>query len=150
MVRHTPATLSALYEADETAWLEAMSELASLGRADALDLVNLAEYLQSMARRDYRELKSRLVLFLMHMLKWIHQPDKRTGSWRVTIREQRRQLMDLIDSGTLKNHAEAILDACYAEALDDASDETGLPRDTFPTANPFSILQWLAQDIDVA
>jgi hypothetical protein len=46
--------LNALYEQDETAWLEAMAELARDGRAEDLDLLHLAEYLSDRARRDRR------------------------------------------------------------------------------------------------
>ena len=46
---------SVLYEQDETAWLEAMSELIRLGRLEEIDYPNLAEYLADMARRDRRE-----------------------------------------------------------------------------------------------
>jgi len=41
--------LPALYERDETAWLEAMAELARDGRAEDLDLGHLADYLFDMA-----------------------------------------------------------------------------------------------------
>ncbi|HKM81947.1 MAG TPA: DUF29 family protein, partial [Candidatus Acidoferrum sp.] len=62
--------LPALYERDETAWLEAMAELARDGRAEDLDLGHLAEYLFDMARRDRREVESRLAVLLSHLLKW--------------------------------------------------------------------------------
>jgi hypothetical protein len=41
--------LGVLYEQDETAWLEAMSELIRQGRLDEVDYPNLAEYLTDMA-----------------------------------------------------------------------------------------------------
>src|SRR5271166_2831120 len=53
--------LPALYERDETAWLEAMAELARDGWAEDLDLGHLAEYLFDRARRDRREVESRLI-----------------------------------------------------------------------------------------
>ena len=46
----TTETLPALYEADETAWLEAMAELAGEGRVAELDLPHLAEFLADMAK----------------------------------------------------------------------------------------------------
>src|SRR5271157_875228 len=64
--------LPALYERDETAWLEAMAELARDGRAEDLDLGHLAEYLFDMARRDRREVESRLAVLLSHLLKWTY------------------------------------------------------------------------------
>src|SRR5437762_265465 len=68
--------LDVLYERDETAWLEAMADLIRTGRLDEVDYPNLAEYLADMARRDRREVDSRLVVLLAHVLKWVHQPDR--------------------------------------------------------------------------
>jgi hypothetical protein len=85
-------TLGILYEHDETAWLEAMAELIRMGRLDELDYANLAEYLSDMARRDRREVESRLSGLLSHVLKWVHQTDGRSGSWKGTIIEQRQEL----------------------------------------------------------
>ena len=65
------------------------------GRAE-MDYQNLSEYLADMARRDRREVFSRLVVLLSHLLKWEHQPEKRSGSWRGTILEQRRELRQLL------------------------------------------------------
>src|SRR5260370_1122323 len=76
--------LGVLYERDETAWLEAMSELIRLGRLDEVDYPNLAEYLADMARRDRREVESRLTVLIAHALKWAYQTDHRSGNWRGT------------------------------------------------------------------
>ena len=78
-----------------------------------------------MAKRDRREVSSRLVVLLMHLLKWDHQPTERTGSWRGTILEQRRELRELLESGTLYNHALAVLPKAYADACKQAAAETG-------------------------
>ena len=127
-----PTALEALYEADETAWLEAMSALAAEGRATEIDLVNLSEYLESMARRDRREVLSRLVVLLTHLLKEAHQPGRIGPSWRATIREQRLELRQLLESGTLRRHAGSVLAQAYAEARRRAADETGMRREIFP------------------
>ena len=125
--------LRVLYERDETAWLEAMSELAADGRYAEMDHSNLSEYLADMAKRDRREVSRRLVVQLSHLLKWEHQPDHRSGSWQSTILEQRRELRSLLDSGTLFNHAVSVLAESYADARKQAAAETTLPRGTFPT-----------------
>jgi hypothetical protein len=124
--------LSTLYEQDETAWLEAMAELVAQRRFAELDYLHLSEYLADMAKRDRREVFSRLVVLMSHLLKWQHQPEWRSGSWRGTMREQRRELRQLLESGTLKRHAEAVLLDAYAEARKQASDETELGLDVFP------------------
>ena len=131
--------LSELYERDETAWLEAMSALAAAGRSAELDLTNLAEYLADLAKRDKREVFSRLVVLLAHLLKYDYQPDRRTGSWRGTIREQRRELRQLFASATLRRHAQSVLDDACAAARRQAADETELALETFPLTNPWTL-----------
>ena len=137
--------LSVLYERDETAWLEAMSALAASRRYAEMDYLHLSEYLADMAKRDRREVFSRLVVLLAHLLKWEHQPEGRSGSWRGTIREQRRELRQLLESGTLRNHAEAVLADAYAEARRQAADETELSLDVFPVENARSVEELLAE-----
>jgi len=131
--------LSVLYEQDETAWLESMAALAAEGRFAQLDLPNLAEYLADMAKRDRREVFSRLVVLLAHLLKWDYHPQGRCGSWRGAIREQRRELRQLLESGTLRNHAAAVLAEAYAEARRQAADETELDPNVFPSENPWPL-----------
>src|SRR5947209_19040948 len=137
--------LNILYEQDETAWLEAMAVLAASGRYAEMDFGHLSEYLADMAKRDKREVFSRLVVLLCHLLKGEHQPDRRSGSWRGTIREQRRELRQLLTSGTLRNHAEAVLTDAYAEARRQAADETGLSLVRFPVEDGRGLKELLAE-----
>jgi hypothetical protein len=132
VVQPTPQALAELYEVDETAWLEQTAELVRSRRFDQVDSSNLAEYLSDTARRDRREVKSRLVTLLAHLLKWVHQRERRGGSWRGTILEQQRELREILESGTLRNHAETVLAKAYADARQQAAakmdqDETALP-----------------------
>ena len=124
--------LTVLYEQDETAWLEAMANLAADGRFTDMDFANLSEYLADMAKRDRREVASRLVTLLVRLLKWHHQPDRRSGSWEKTILEQRRELRDLLESDTLRNHAAVILAKSYADARKEAAAETGAAEGSIP------------------
>ena len=145
MVATEQLPLSVLYEHDETAWLEVMSNLAAEGRYAEMDHRNLSEYLADMAKRDRREVFSRLVVLLSHLLKWEYQPERRSGSWRGTIREQRRELRQLLESGTLRHHAEAVLADAYAEARRQAADETELNLDVFPTEDARGLDELLAE-----
>ena len=139
MVQRTPLATAALYEADETAWLETTADLIRHGQFDAVDLAILAEYLTDMAKRDRREVFSRLVVLLSHLLKWEHQSDHRSGSWQATILEQQRELRQLLESRSLRNHATAILAEAYGDARKQAAAETGLPRATFPDECPWDL-----------
>lgn len=139
--------LPSLYEEDETAWLEAMADLIAAQRYEELDYPHLQEYLTDMAIRDRREVKSRLVTLIAHRLKWIHQPDKRSASWRGTILEQRRELRDLLGRGVLRNHAEAVLGKAYQDAVEQAAAETELPPETFPAVCPWTLELLLSPDV---
>jgi len=110
-----------------------------------MDYRHLSEYLADMAKRDRREVFSRLVVLLSHLLKWEHQPERRSGSWRGTLREQRRELRQLLESGTLRNHAEAVLADAYAEARRQAADETELSLDVFPAEDARGVDELLAE-----
>jgi hypothetical protein len=140
-------SLPALFEYDETAWLDAMADLARAGRAVELDLPHLAEYLADMARRDRREVESRLVVLLAHLLKWDHQPDQRSRSWRATVIEQRQELNRLAGRGVLRNHAEAVCAEVYPEAVERAAAETGLTFDRFPAECPYTLDQLLTVEL---
>jgi hypothetical protein len=143
----TADSLAALFLEDETAWLEAMAALVRHRDLASLDLENLGEYLSDMALRDRREVKSRLVILLAHLLKWEFQPKKRSRSWRTTVLTQRQELIDLAGRGVLRGHAEAVLPAAYENAVELAGSETGLPRDSFPSTCPYSVEQLFAIDL---
>ncbi|HEV3143170.1 MAG TPA: DUF29 domain-containing protein [Gemmataceae bacterium] len=136
-----------LYEQDETAWLETMAELIRRGRFDEIDYPNLAEYLADMARRDRREVESRLTVLLAHVLKWMHATGQRSGGWKATIIEQRQELESLVSRGVLRNHAEDVLADVYSKAVERAAAETALAAETFPVTCPYTLDQLLSADL---
>lgn len=144
MIAKSTEPLPDLYEADETAWLDAMAEFISEGRFGDLDYPHLGEYLTDMARSDRRKVESRLAILIMHVLKWMHQAEKRTPSWRRTITVQRQQLTRLLKSSTLRRHAETVLAEIYADAVELAADETELPEETFPAECPWTLDELLS------
>ena len=150
MVQRTPQRLAPQAEVDETAWLEHTAELIRSGRFDQVDAATLAEFLSDLAKRDRREVLSRLVILLAHRLKWEYQQDRRSGSWRGTILEQQRELRQLLDSGTLRNHAVAVFAEAYADARKEAAADSGLARAKFPEESPWNMDDALADwDDDV-
>src|SRR5262245_66515697 len=128
MAGGTTESLAALYAEDETAWLEAMAVLVRRRDLAGLDWDNLGEYLTDMARRDRREVKSRLVVLLTHLLKWEFQPERRSRGWRTTIINQRQRLADLAGTRVLRTHAEAVLAEACADAVAVAPSVSDLPR----------------------
>ncbi len=138
MTPRTP-TLASMHETDETAWLDQTAELVRAGRFDQIDAAALAEFLTDLARRDRREVFSRLVVLLAHLLKWEHQPERRSGSWLGTILEQQRELRQLLESGTLRNHAAYMFAEAHADARKQAAAETGLARSAFTEECPWDL-----------
>ena len=57
-----------------------------------------------------------------------------------------RELRRLLESGTLHNHAVAVLAECYADARKQAAAETGLPRKAFPKICGFELEELLTDD----
>jgi hypothetical protein len=141
----TMADPSSLYQVDEVAWLERMAALAAKGDAAALDLVHLGEYLGDMARREKREVLQRLVVLLVHLLKADRQPEQRTRSWDLTIQEQREESQDLLESGTLRNHAHDSLATAYRKAVRRAAVETELAENDFPADCPYTLEQLIGK-----
>ena len=139
--------LPELYESDEIAWLETMAELIAEGKNDELDYAHLQEFLTDMAIREKRELKSRLVKLIAHLLKWTHQKKKRTGSWHSTILHQSGEVADIVESRTLRKHAEEVLPQAYKRAVKEAAAETGLPASTFPKKCPWTVDMLLAENV---
>src|SRR5437016_3093353 len=92
--------LARVYEENETAWLDISARLIREGRRDELDYDNLCEFLEAMAKRDRREVESRLAVLLAHLLKRTYQPQGRSRNWQATIEGQRHELELLLQSGT--------------------------------------------------
>jgi len=136
-----------LYEADEHLWIEAQIEALRTGQTDQLDRPHLIEYLTEMTIRDRRELRSRLAVLLIHLLKARFQPGRLTRSWVDTILEQQSEVREILaDTPSIGRHAPELLAKAYDEAVRRAARQTGLPRATFPTACPWTLEEALAFD----
>lgn len=80
--------MSSLYHTDFHAWANQQATLLREGRLQAADIEHIAEEIESMGRSEKRELFSRLVILMMHLLKWQYQPMRRGHSWQATIKIQ--------------------------------------------------------------
>ncbi len=135
------------YEEDLYGWTQEQAALLRAHRPEGLDWDHLAEELESMVGRDRRELKNRLRVILLHLLKWQAQPARRGASWRKSLRTQRRHIRDLLQqSPSLRQHVSGLAREAYADAVKDAIDETGLPADRFPADCPYAPADALAED----
>ncbi len=84
MARAKALADEALYERDFCLWLEQQAALLRERRFDELDLANLIEEIEAMARRTGGG-QNNLIVLLMHLLKYQYQPEQRSSSWRGSV-----------------------------------------------------------------
>ena len=63
-----------LYEQDYLGWLEQQKQVLSTRNWEKLDSEHLFEELEGMSRSEHRQLQNRLIVLLVHLLKWQYQP----------------------------------------------------------------------------
>ena len=98
----------------------------ALRRGDISDAtLGIQELIDALSRSDKRALKSHLTRLMTHVLKWRCQPEKRSRSWRATIRNSRREIADLQEDTPSLNRAviEAMWQACLEAAREEAEGE---------------------------
>ena len=138
---------TSLYDQDFYAWANEQAALLRAGRLSEADIENIAEEIESMGRSEKRELVNRLVVLLLHLLKWQYQPTLRGNSWRLSIENTRYELEEhLDDNPSLKSQLDQVMRSAYRRARNEASVETTLPVDTFPPLCPYTYDQAMNAD----
>ena len=127
-----------LYEGDFFLWLEDVAAKLRARDFDNLDVENLLEEIESLGRSQRRELKSRMITLLAHLLKRLYIDsvyDNR--GWELTIREQRKELLLLLEqSPSLRGYFAEAFDGAYAIALSEVREDYA--KVTFPDRWPLS------------
>ena len=130
------------YQKDFYSWTCEQAELLKAGRFNELDVSNLIEEIETMGRSEKRELQSRLMVLLVHLLKWHYQPTRRGRSWSLTIKGQRINLEDVInDNPGLKAQLLDLLNNAYRLAIVEVSKQTMLEESIFPVKCPWTLDQ---------
>ncbi len=141
------------YENDVVAWSHEQAALLRSGQLSALDIEHIAEEIEDVGKSEQRELANRMAVLLAHLLKWQHQPAKRSKSWETTMRYQRAAIVKrLTRTPSLKpmlTDPEWIEDM-WGDAVELAAKETGL--DSFQESCPWPLIQatsvgWLPPDL---
>lgn len=137
-----PSAETSLYDTDFHDWILTTVTLLRQRRFADIDLEHLVEELEDMAKRERRALKSHIRNVILHLLKWRYQPDKRSSSWRQSIRNGRIEIHELLrDSPSLASQVSLMLEEGYPAARADAIDETGLSEHLLPEQCPFTAEQ---------
>ncbi|QEP42344.1 DUF29 domain-containing protein [Ectothiorhodospiraceae bacterium BW-2] len=143
------------YDEDIYNWTKAQIAYLQTREFESLDIKNLIEELEDMGKSTLRELESRLMILLAHLLKWQFQFNKLAEqwqafegkSWRNTIIEQRAQILFLLKKvPSLKAKIADAVEEAYPEAVALASKESGIAVATFPLRCPYTLDQLLDED----
>ena len=132
------------YDQDFSAWSEEQGRLLKARSPLDLDWDNLAEEIETLGRSERSEIRSRLVVLLLHLLKWEFQPTKRKPGWRASIVEARDQLNEqLVASPSLRSYPVQVLRKQYEIARLKAADDTRIAVGKFPERCPYEMSQIL-------
>ncbi|TYQ25765.1 DUF29 domain-containing protein [Pseudanabaena sp. UWO310] len=134
-----------LYQQDFYGWTQWQVQALAQHQLSELDWQNLQEEIQALGRQEYRELVSCLTVLLGHLLKWLYQPERRSRSWFLTIREQRRAInRHLLRNPSLKARIVEAVEDGFEAGVDLALRETDLPLRTFPENCPYEFEELIA------
>lgn len=136
------------YEDDLYTWVQEQLALLRSGRLAELDALNVAEELSDVGNEQRDKLESAIAVLTQHLLKWDYQPKRRSRSWALTVRVQRRHVHKIIDRNPgLKSVLAEAIEVGYADGRDRALDETGLKDDALPNACPYSFKEMMERAI---
>ena len=136
------------YEEDLYGWAVEQAGLLRAGRVAEADVRNIAEELDDVGNEQYDKLESALRIILLHLLKWDHQPERRSRSWQASIRVQRKHALKVLR----KNPGlKPVLDEALVEAYDiarvEAAAQTGLDEGEFAVDCEYDWLQIMERPI---
>jgi hypothetical protein len=141
-----------LYETDFYAWTQEQARLLRERRFHDLDLNNLVDEVESVGSSEKREIRSRLVILMAHLLEWKFQPGGRESNWSGTIVAQRQQIHDILaTSPSLQKYQRDQVARQYGSARLLAAKETGIAYGVFLQECPFDVskvldLEFLPED----
>lgn len=121
------------YDNDFYSWSLEQARLVREEQWTQIDRENVAEEIESLGREQFNKLESAFRVLLMHMLKWDHQPKRRSRSWVISIKDQRLAINHILaDNPGLRPRIPEAIERAYARAKLAAANETKLDEAVFP------------------
>ncbi|MDJ1173464.1 DUF29 domain-containing protein [Roseofilum capinflatum] len=146
----TDSNLSELYKEDFYLWVQTTAQLLKERQLDRIDFESVIEEVESMGKREKKELKSRLTTLIEHLLKieyWESEKANNARGWRQTIVEQRRQIQYLLEeSPSLKVLLIEVWTQCYGNARQDIIRKYELDPELFPVDPKLTVDNLLDED----
>jgi hypothetical protein len=141
------ANTHADYDADFYSWSMEQARLLRRAQWTRVDRRNVAEEIESLGREQFNKLAGALRVLLLHVLKWDHQPRKRSRSWVLSIKQQRLEIEDILaDNPGLRPKIEEAILRAYRKARLDAAKEIGLDETIFPVSCPYGFTELISRD----
>jgi hypothetical protein len=136
------------YEEDFYAWANEQAERLRRGEWARVDALNLAEEIEDLGRELHHKLQSAFPVILLHLLKWDHQPEKRSRSWTVSIETHRLDVEALLEKhASLRPRLDEAIRGAYRRARIEAAGETGVDKQAFPSECPYSLDEIMTRPI---
>ncbi len=133
-----------LYDTDFYRWTQEQAKLLSLGKWEMLDVPNLVEEIESLGKQQKQELRNRLGILIGHLLKWDYQPGFRSKSCQATIREQRNEVLDILqENPSLNPYLNEAIQKGFRQGINLVVRETPLDYNNLPTECPYTVTQIL-------
>jgi Domain of unknown function DUF29 len=140
---------AARYDRDLYGWAVEQAALLRAGKITEADALNIAEELDDVGNEQYDKLESALQLILLHLLKWDHQPERRSRSWYASITVQRNHVEKVLQKNPgLKPQINEAVARAYKNARVEAAAETGLREGIFPNSCPYGWSEIVERPID--
>jgi hypothetical protein len=134
-----------LYESDYYGWLQESIDKTKNLNLEELGLIEIVNHLEEMSRREKHALGSYLVVLMHHLLKWKHQADRRTQSWKHSIDNSRDEINILLRRNpSIRPLVYTLAIEDYDFAIKKAKRETGIA--TFPQELEFTLEQLMDDD----
>jgi hypothetical protein len=136
--------LSQIYDQDYYLWLEKTTELLKAGKLNQLDWEHLIEEIENLGRSEKRAVVSLLKQLIKHLLLynyWLTERQWSGRGWLEEISNFRFELLQYLDSKTLRNYAEQELSSIYTRARKEAILKSNIAD--IPVNCPYSLEQIL-------
>jgi hypothetical protein len=129
-----------LYDRDFYTWTIEQAAALRAGQLGALDLDNLAEEIEDLGKALFSKLRSSFRVILTHMLKWDHQPERRSRSWAASIKTHRIDIEFLLqENPSLRRRQPEAIAGAFRQARIRAAADMKRSEASLPPTCPYSL-----------
>jgi hypothetical protein len=141
-----------LYDEDFYGWANQQAAFLRAGRLNLVDIDNICEELETLARREKRELTEALTALMHGLLRWSCQTGHQSKSQSMRLELSRLSARDLMrDNPSLLPKNPDLVEEAYRRARMAAIIATGFAKSNFPETMPWPFEEtlkesWLPED----